>query len=73
MLYISISKVLNFDKNDKFFQILKIKNAKIRFSKFEIYMTQSIHGLRLKNVELSISDTTIIGNFHLKTNCKSEN
>ena len=48
MLRISFFKILNFDKNDNFFQILKIqkmKNAQIHFSKFEIYMAQSIHGL----------------------------
>ena len=48
MLCISFFKILNFDKNDYFFLILKIqkmKNAKIHFSKFEIYMAQSIHGL----------------------------
>ena len=49
MLCISFFKILNFDKNDNFFQILKIqkmKNAQIHFSKFEIYMAQSIHGLK---------------------------
>ena len=51
MLSISFFKILNFDENENFFQILKIqemKNAKIHFSKFEIYMAQSIHGFIMR-------------------------
>ena len=50
MLCISFFLILHFDKNDNFFQILKIqkmKNAQTYFSKFVIYMAQSIHGLIL--------------------------